>query len=84
LNPAEVTFFANAFDGAGYHPAGYTLLNVGAGFSLPSPGGRSVEFRVELRNVLDQAWADYLSHLKTIAPNPGMGRSLNTRLIARF
>jgi iron complex outermembrane receptor protein len=84
LNPAEVTFFADALDGAGYTPKAYTLLNVGAGFALPSGPGRTVRIDLELRNALDQAWADYMSHLKTIAPNPGMGRSFNARISAGF
>jgi iron complex outermembrane receptor protein len=84
LNPAEVTFFADALGGAGYTPEGYTLLNLGAGFVVPTGAGRDVRFDLELRNALDQAWADYLSHLKALAPNPGMGRSLNLRMTAGF
>jgi iron complex outermembrane receptor protein len=84
LNPAEVMFFGNAFDGTGYTPKAYTLLNLGAGFALPSGGDRTVKVDIELRNVLDQGYADYLSHLKTIAPNPGMGRSFNARITAGF
>jgi hypothetical protein len=84
LNPAELIFFGNAFDGSGYTPKAYTLLNLGAGLALPSAGGRTVKVDIELRNVLDQAYADYLSHLKTIAPNPGMGRSFNARITAGF
>ena len=84
LNPAEVLFFAGAFGGAGYQPTAYTLLNLGAGFSLPSSSGRTVQVDIELRNALNQEWADFLSHLKTNAPNPGMGRSLLARVTAEF
>jgi outer membrane receptor protein involved in Fe transport len=84
LNPAEVTFFASAFDSTGYHPAEYTLVNLGAGFSLPSSAGRTIAFDFQLRNVFDKDWADYLSHLKTNAPNPGMGRNFTARMTVNF
>ncbi|HEV2670279.1 MAG TPA: TonB-dependent receptor [Gemmatimonadales bacterium] len=84
LNPAEATFFADAFGGAGYHPASYTLVNLGAGFAVPSSAGRSLAFDFQLRNALDKDWADYLSHLKTNAPNPGMGRNFVARVTATF
>jgi len=84
LNPAEVTFFASAFNGTGYRPASYTLMNVGAGFSLPASAGREISFDFQLRNALNQQWADYLSHLKTNAPNPGMGRNLIARVTTSF
>jgi len=84
LNPAEVTFFASAFNGAGYRPASYSLLNLGAGFTAPASSGRTIAFDFQLRNALNQQWADYLSHLKTNAPNPGMGRNFMARVTASF
>ena len=84
LNAAEAVFFADAFDGQGYRPATYTLINLGAGFALPTGGGRTVQFDLQLRNAFNQDWADFLSHLKTNAPNPGMGRSLVARVTAGF
>jgi len=84
LNPAEVIFFASALDGRGYEPAAYTLINLTAGFSLPTSTGRTVQFDIQLRNALNQEWADFLSHLKTNAPNPGMGRSFIARVTASF
>ena len=84
LNPAEVAFFASAFNGTGYRPASYTLMNVGAGFSVPVSAGRTIAFDFQLRNALNQQWADYLSHLKTNAPNPGMGRNFVARVTASF
>jgi iron complex outermembrane receptor protein len=84
LNPAELTFFADAFSGAGYRPAQYTLVNLAAGFSLPSAAGRTLAFDFQLRNAFNKQWADYLSHLKTNAPNPGMGRNVVARVTASF
>ena len=84
LNPAEVVFFASAFNGAGYSPASYTLVNAGAGFSVAASPGRTIAFDFQLRNALNQQWADYLSHLKTNAPNPGMGRNFVARVTASF
>jgi iron complex outermembrane recepter protein len=83
-DPAEATFYADAFDGQGYRSESYTLLNLGAGFSVPTNSGRKVQVDVQLRNMLNQDWADYLSHLKTIARNPGMGRSLIARVTVGF
>jgi outer membrane receptor protein involved in Fe transport len=84
LNPAEVLFFSQAFNGQGYHPAAYTLVNLAAGFSLPTSGGRTIQFDFQLRNALNQDWADFLNHLKTNAPNPGMGRNFVARVTAGF
>jgi outer membrane receptor protein involved in Fe transport len=84
LNPAEVLFFSQAFNGQGYQPAAYTLVNLTAGFSLPTGAGRTVQLDFQLRNAFNQAWADFLSHLKTNAPNPGMGRNLIGRVTANF
>ena len=84
MDPAEATFYADAFGGQGYHSKPYTLVNLGTGFSLPTSGGRTVQFDFQLRNALDQDWVDYLSHLKTLAPNPGMGRNFIARVTAGF
>ncbi len=84
LNPAEVLFFGQAFDGGGYRPASYTLVNLAAGFALPTSRGRTVQFDLQLRNALNQKWADFLSHLKTNAPNPGMGRNFTARVTWDF
>jgi hypothetical protein len=51
---------------------------------LPTSGGHAVEFDFQLRNALNQDWVDYLSHLKTLAPNPGMGRNFVARITAGF
>jgi len=83
LDPAQATFFAQAFDGAGFTPAGYTLLQVGAGFRLRA-GRTPVRFDLTLRNALNQRYADFLSRIKTNAPDPGMGRALITRVSADF
>lgn len=84
LDPAEAVFYADAFGGQGYHSTQYSLVNVTAGFSLPTGGGRSIQFDFQLRNALNQDWVDYLSHLKTLVPNPGMGRSFVARITAGF
>jgi iron complex outermembrane receptor protein len=84
LNPAEATFYAGAFGGRGYQSASYTLINLATGFSVPSGGGRTIQFDVQLRNALNRDWVDYLSHLKTLVPNPGMGRNLIARVTAGF
>jgi iron complex outermembrane receptor protein len=83
LNPAEATFYAGAFGGQGYQSASYTLINLATGFSLPA-GGRTIQFDLQLRNALNKDWVDYLSHLKTLVPNPGMGRNLIARVTAGF
>jgi iron complex outermembrane receptor protein len=84
LNPAEAIFYSDAFDGEGFQSKAYTLLNLGAGFGVATSKGRPVQFSLELHNALDQVWSDYLSHLKTLARNPGMGRSLTARVTAPF
>jgi len=84
LDPAEATFYADAFGGQGYQSKPYTLVNLATGFSLPTGGQRTVQFDFQLRNALDQAWVNYLSHLKTLAPNPGMGRNFIARVSAGF
>ena len=84
LNPAEAAFYAGALGGAGYRSAQYTLINLAAGFSVPTGGERTIQFDVQLRNALNKDWVDYLSHLKTLVPNPGMGRSLVARISTEF
>jgi hypothetical protein len=42
LNPDEALFFASAFDGAGYAPMAYALLNLGAGVSIGVARARSI------------------------------------------
>jgi iron complex outermembrane receptor protein len=84
LNPAEAEFFAAAFDGAGYQSQGYTLVNLAAGFGLPTAGGRSVHLDVQLRNLLNTSYADFLSRIKTNALDPGAGRSLTARISTTF
>jgi iron complex outermembrane receptor protein len=84
MDPAETVFYADAFGGQGYHSTAYTLVNLAAGFFLSTGSGRTVEFDFQLRNALNQEWVDYLSHLKTLAPNPGMGRSFIARVTAGF
>jgi iron complex outermembrane receptor protein len=84
MDPAEAVFYADAFGGQGYHSTAYTLVNLATGFSFPTSGGRTIGFDFELRNALNQAWVDYLSHLKTLAPNPGIGRNFVARITAGF
>lgn len=83
LDPAEVQFFAQAFDGAGFTPQAYTLINLGAGFTVPT-GTTETRVDFQLRNVFDQAYAPQLSRIKTNAPFPGMGRALLVRVSADF
>lgn len=83
LDPAEAQFFAQAFDGAGYRPAGYTLVHLSGGLTLRA-GGREMHVDVTLRNALDQAYADFLSRVKTAVRNPGQGRNLIVRLTTEF
>jgi iron complex outermembrane receptor protein len=84
LDPAEAEFFADAFDGAGYRPTGYTLLHLGAGCALPAGTGRMMRLDLMLRNALNTAYADFLSRIKTNASNPGQGRNLVGRVTVEF
>ena len=79
LDPAERQFYDQAFGGAGYRSTAYTLVNFGAGFALPA-GRKLVHFDFVLRNAFDQRYADFLSRIKTNAPDPGMGRTLIARV----
>jgi outer membrane receptor protein involved in Fe transport len=83
LGSAEAAFFAQAFAGAGYRSTGYSLANVAAGFAFPTPGWR-LRLDIQLRNAFDTDYANFLSRLKTIAPDPGQGRSLVARVTADF
>lgn len=75
LNPDELAYYATAFDGAGFTPMAYALLNLGAGVSIMG-GPDPVHLDLTLKNLLDTAYAPQLSRNKTVAPLPGMGRTL--------
>jgi iron complex outermembrane receptor protein len=83
LNPAEAQFFDEAFDGAGFQSAAYTLANAGAGFTLDA-GERPIQFDFSVHNLFDKSYADFLSRIKTNAPLPGMGRTFIARVTADF
>jgi iron complex outermembrane recepter protein len=53
-----------------FAPAGYTLVHLGAGFTLPA-GGRDIAVDFQLRNAFNTAYADFLSRYKTYALDPG-------------
>jgi iron complex outermembrane recepter protein len=83
LDPAEAEFYAAAFDGAGFTPMGYTLVNIGTGVTLAA-GPTPLQLDLQVRNVFDTAHAPQLSRIKTNAPLPGMGRTLQIALRAAF
>lgn len=83
LNPDEAMFFASAFDGTGYTPMAYTLLNLGAGVSIAG-GSNPVHLDLTLRNLLDTPYSPALSRNNTVAPMPGMGRSLLVAVSTSF
>ncbi|MFL5520254.1 MAG: TonB-dependent receptor [Gemmatimonadales bacterium] len=83
LDPAEEAFYAAAFDGAGFTPAGYTLANIGAGITL-SAGPTPLQLDLQVRNLFDTAYSPQLSRIKTNAPQPGMGRTLLLGVRAAF
>jgi iron complex outermembrane receptor protein len=83
LDPAEQQFYADAFGGAGYQSQPYTLLHLGAGLGL-TMGARTLNLDLSLRNALNERYADYLSRIKTNAPNPGQGRTLIARVSTDF
>jgi outer membrane receptor protein involved in Fe transport len=83
LDPAEEAFYAAAFDGAGFTPAGYTLVNIGAGITL-SAGPTPLQLDLRVRNLFDTAYSPQLSRIKTNAPQPGMGRTLLLGVRAAF
>jgi iron complex outermembrane receptor protein len=64
-----------------FAPDGYTLVHLGAGVALPI-GERTVALDLQLRNALDQEYADFLSRYKTYALDPG--RNFVVRLSAEF
>ena len=77
LDPSEEEFFSES----GYRSEGYTLFNLGAGFSLPV-GGNGLHVDLSLRNALDKKYANFLSRFKTYALDPG--RNLTIRLTTGF
>jgi iron complex outermembrane recepter protein len=64
-----------------FAPEGYTLVNIGAGFSLPI-GAQELGIDVQLRNAFDKAYASFLSRYKTYALDPG--RNLVVRVSSGF
>jgi iron complex outermembrane receptor protein len=83
MDPAERQFYADAFGGTGYQSRPYTLVNFGAGAAWVM-GSRTLLVDLSLRNAFDKRYADYLSRIKTNAPDPGMGRSLIARITTEF
>ena len=77
LDPAEATFF----ELSGYQTEGYTLANAGAGFAVPV-GGRSLQLDIQLRNVFNKRYTNFLSRYKTYASDPG--RNLVVRLTTNW
>ncbi|HEX2250532.1 MAG TPA: TonB-dependent receptor [Gemmatimonadales bacterium] len=64
-----------------FAPEGYTLVNVGGGFTFPV-GSRRVSVDLQLRNAFDKAYANFLSRYKTYALDPG--RNLIVRVGTGF
>jgi len=83
MDPAEQQFYADAFGGVGYQSQSYTLVNFGAGAGLVV-GSRTFTVDLSLRNAFNTRYAEYLSRIKTNAPDPGMGRSLLARVTTEF
>jgi iron complex outermembrane receptor protein len=83
LDPSERLFYAEAFDGAGFTPMGYTLVDIGAGVTF-SAGATPLQLDLRLRNLFDTAYANQLSRIKTNAPLPGMGRTLSIGMRVAF
>ena len=81
LDPDEAAFYAQAFDGAGFTPMAYTLVNLGAGAMLMT-GANPLRVDLQLNNLFNKAYAPQLSRVKTNAPLPGMGRTLVVRMSA--
>jgi len=77
LDPSEAQFFSQE----GYQTDGYTLLNLGAGFTLPA-GRDGLRVDLMLRNALDEKYTNFLSRYKTYALNPG--RNLTVRVSTEF
>jgi iron complex outermembrane receptor protein len=53
-----------------FAPEGYTIANLGGGFTVPL-GRNRMSFDLQLRNVFDKAYAGFLSRYKTYALDPG-------------
>jgi iron complex outermembrane receptor protein len=83
LDPAEAQFYADAFGGTGYRSSAYSLLSVGAGVVLAA-GSTALHLSLSVQNLLNRRYAEFLSRIKTNAPDPGMGRSLIARIAADF
>ena len=83
MDPAEQQFYADAFGGSGYQSRSYTLVNFGGGAGWVV-GARTLTLDLSLRNAFNRRYADYLSRIKTNAPDPGMGRSLIVRITTEF
>jgi iron complex outermembrane receptor protein len=64
-----------------FAPDGYTLVNLGAGASLPV-GSRTFGLDLQLRNAFDKQYANFLSRYKTYAFDPG--RSFVVRVTTDF
>ncbi len=77
LDPSEAEFFAES----GYVSEGYSLLNVGAGVTIPT-GREGLRVDLTLRNALDRNYTNFLSRYKTYALDPG--RNLTLRLSTDF
>ena len=77
LDPSEAEFFAES----GYRSEGYTLMNLGAGFTLPT-WGDGLRVDVQLRNALNEKYASFLSRYKTYALDPG--RNFRVQLTTGF
>jgi iron complex outermembrane receptor protein len=83
LDPAEAAFFAQAFGGRGYQSKPYSLINAATGFAL-GPGYNAPHIDFAVRNLFDKAYANFLSRIKTNAPDPGAGRAFVLRLTTTF
>jgi iron complex outermembrane receptor protein len=53
-----------------FAPSGYTLVHLAAGFVVPA-GRSAFALDLQLRNALDQEYANFLSRYKTYALDPG-------------
>jgi len=57
-------------DSEDFAPAGYTLMNVGAGFGTTA-GRTELALDLQVRNLFDKEYASFLSRYKTYAFDPG-------------
>jgi iron complex outermembrane receptor protein len=53
-----------------FAPEGFTLIHLGAGFTVPV-GGTAFALDLQLRNLFDKEYANFLSRYKTYALDPG-------------